>query len=82
MTPEEIAKLPNPETDAEQFTAHDGWIEGGTVLVDVETCRYLEQRLAAAVMALELALMQRTTGDYLQDEEEAIETLASLKASK
>ena len=62
MTPAEIAKLPTPRTDAAVFDAadkelgHDGErrrIEPERPAVDADFARTLEQKLAAAVMALE-----------------------------
>ena len=45
MTKDEIAKLPTPLSDAHYGEEWDG--DGSSL------CRFLEQRLAAAVMALE-----------------------------
>ena len=81
MNKDEIAKLPTPKTDTARLS---GWLDlGNEELSNAEyvpccTSRSLEQRLAAAVMALETILMHEREM-FWPDQRE---TLAAIKGDK
>jgi len=82
MNKDEIAKLPTPKTDTARLS---GWLDlGNEELSNAEyvpccTSRSLEQRLAAAVMALLRLTSEFSTDD---DRKNAIETLAAIRGDK
>jgi len=55
MTKDEISKLPTPETDCSELSRHEIEVhdKGAEPFVEAVISRSLEQRLAAAVMALD-----------------------------
>ena len=79
MTKDKIAKLPTPLSNAHYGEEWDG--DGSNL------CRSLEQRLAAAVMALDKCLLCITTPRGLNPDtsfvvKECSETLAAIRGDK
>ena len=76
MNRKEIDKLPTPLTDADEC---DGW-GGDAFACSPALCRFLERKLAAAVMALETVI---ECGDTVEEDDGrlkyASETLSALK---
>ena len=87
MTKDKISKLPTPETEAHTFQILSGLQSGTDDVVHAELARSLEQRLAAAVMALEDCLrciatpieMNPDTGFVVK---KSRETLAAIRGDK
>lgn len=81
MTADEIARLPTPRTDDAVCGGVNAshWMEDRDALI--ATSKYIEQKLAAAVMALELALKWTHvhSEEAEADEKRIIETIAAIK---
>ena len=77
MTPAEIAKLPTPRTEE----LLELMVDEARSWAITNHCQSIEQKLAAAVMALELALKWTHvhSEEAEADEKRIIETLAAIK---